>query len=103
MRLIEGPTQLPYPPRACVITNRIDGDFIDFQKSVDEMRPTHLYVRRQVVEDAGRLCGMVPQSEVEEVRELLMTVSERLDEVQEQMKTYAEFEEQFGRKELTPA
>ena len=46
---------------------------------------------------------MVPQSEVEEVRELLMTVSERLDEVQEQMKTYAEFEEQFGRKELTPA
>ena len=102
MRLIEGPTQLPYPPRACVVTNRIDGDFIDFQKSVDALQPTHLYVRRQVVEDAGRLCGMVPQSDVEEVRELLKTVSERLDEVQEEMKIYAEFEDKF-RKELTPA
>ncbi|HET7455383.1 MAG TPA: hypothetical protein VFJ76_07680 [Solirubrobacterales bacterium] len=102
MRLIEGPTQLPYPPRACVVTNRIDGDFIDFQKSVDALQATHLYVRRQVVEDAGRLCGMVPQSEVEAVREQLETVTQRLDEMQEQMETYAEFEAKF-RKEPTPA
>jgi len=102
MRLIEGPTQLPYPPRACVVTNRIDGDFIDFQKSVDALQPTHLYVRRQVVEDAGRLCGMVPQSEVEAVREQLHAVAEQLAEVKDQMETYAEFEDKF-RKELTPA
>jgi hypothetical protein len=103
MRLIEGPTQLPYPPKACVVTNRIDGDFIDFHKSIDSFNPTHLYVRRQVIEDAGRLCGMVPAAEVEELREGMKALSERLDEAQEQMKAYAEFEEKIGRKELTPA
>jgi predicted translin family RNA/ssDNA-binding protein len=104
MRLIEGPTHLQYPPRACVVSNRIDGDFIDFQKSVDALRPTHLYVRRSVVEEAAELCGMVPRSEVEEVRETLKAVSERLDEMKEQMQTYAEFEERFRpREEMTPA
>jgi len=103
MRLIQGPTHLQYPPRACVVTNRIDGDFIDFQKAVDALQPTHLYVRRSVVEEAAELCGMVPRAKVEEAEKLLKAVSAQVDELKEQMETYADFEERFGRKELTPA
>jgi hypothetical protein len=69
VRLIKGPVQLPYPPRACAVTNREDGDFIDFNVVIDRPEPTRLYLKTEIVEEAGRLCGMVPAKEVEELRE----------------------------------
>lgn len=103
MRLLTNPKQLPYPPRACVISGRVDGDVLDFQKAVDAMQPTHLYIRRQVIEDAAKLCGMVPQAEVAKLEERLEEFKKQFEELKGQMETYAEFEEKFGPKELMRA
>lgn len=102
MRLIEGPTQLPYPPRACAVTNRVDGDFVDLQVVIDRPEPTRLYLKTDIVEQAGRLCGMVPASEVEALKEQLQAMGAELDDLRETMNLYAEFEEKLG-KERTPA
>lgn len=83
MRLIEGPTQLPYEPRACAVTNRDDGDFVDFNVVIDRFTPTRLYLKREIVEEAGRLCGMVPASEVEELRERVDAWESSLEETRE--------------------
>lgn len=84
MRLIKGPVpNLPYPPKACAVTNRIDGDVIDMQTVIDRPEPTRLYLRREVVEKAAQLCDMVPRSEVEELREQLQSLTERFEELRE--------------------
>lgn len=101
MRLVEGP--FPYPHSACAVTGREDGELIDFHRIIDSPHPTRLHLKREIVEEAGRLCGMVSGAEVEAVKGQLEAVSTRLKEVEEQMETYAEFEEKFRNKELTPA
>jgi hypothetical protein len=102
MRLIKGPVQLPYPPKACAVTNRETGDFIDFNVVIDRPGPFRLYLRTQVIEDAGRLCGMVPASEVAELREQMAALANELAETQDTMNLLAELEDQIGR-ERTPA
>jgi predicted translin family RNA/ssDNA-binding protein len=102
MRLVKAP--LPYPNSACAVTNREDGELVDFQKIIDSVQPKPLHMKREVVEQAGRFLGMVPATEVEELKQSFAALSARLDEIEEDMKTYAEFEERLGRnKELTPA
>lgn len=83
MRLIKGPIQLPHPPRACAVTNREDGDFIDFHTVIDRPEPTCLYLKREIVEEAARLCGMVPKAEVDELREQLQHYAEKVTDLQE--------------------
>lgn len=89
MRFLKGPVDLPIAPRACAVTNRIDGDFVDFQKYIDSPTPTRLYLKREVVEEAARLCGMVSGQEVER---LLNEADERMAAVE------AEAEEKVVRK-----
>ena len=93
MRFIPGPTQLEYAPRACAVTNRSDGDFVDLQVSIDDPFPTRLYLKREIVEDAGKLCGMVPAKEVEALREQLAEMETRyaaLGRLEEAAAEYAE-------------
>jgi hypothetical protein len=83
MRLIKGPTQLPFPPRACAVTNRDDGDFIDFNVVIDRPEPTRLYMKTEIVEEAARLLGMVPAKEVEELTERVEAWESSLEDTKE--------------------
>lgn len=74
-RLVELPSQTSSPPHCCVVTGRRDGKLVDFgdptQKARGPLDP-RLYIRDAVIEDAAsRLLGMVPQAEVDELREAL--------------------------------
>jgi hypothetical protein len=102
MRLAKAP--FPHPNSTCAVTNREDGEMVDFQKIIDSVQPKPLILKREIVEEAGRLVGMVPAGEVEELRRSFAAVSGRLGEIEENLHTYAEFEDRLGRnKELTPA
>jgi len=65
------------------VTNREDGDFVDFNTVIERLTPTRLYLKREIVEEAGRLCGMVPASEVEELRERVERWESSLEETRE--------------------
>jgi hypothetical protein len=65
--LITLPTHTSKPPHTCIVSGRRDGEVVDFGKDYDGFDP-HIYIRRQVVEAAGELCGMVKVAEVEELR-----------------------------------
>lgn len=95
MRFIPGPTQLEYSPRACAVTNREDGDFIDLRVVIDRPEPTHLYLKREIVEEAGRLCGMVPAREVEELRERVEAWESSLEDTRETIDLVAKLEEKL--------
>jgi len=97
MRLIEGKTQLPFPPRSCLVTGREDGPFIDFQVVIDRPEPTRLYLKTEIVEEAGKLVGMVPKKRVEELEDQLAEMRTGLENVQDTMKLTAELEELVGR------
>src|ERR1043165_8373765 len=101
MRLVKAP--LDHPPRACAVTNREDGELIDMQVIIDRPLPTWLYLKREIVEDAARLCGMVPEREVEELREGMKALGAELEDLRDTMNLYADFEEKIGRKEPVPA
>lgn len=96
MRLIEDVQQLPNPPRACAVTNRATGDFIDLQVIIDRPEPTRLYLFREIAEEAGRLCGMVPASEVEEMKAQMAELSQKLDHLNDILNHQAEFEQLLG-------
>lgn len=81
MRLIKGPVDLPYPPRACAVSNRIDGDFIDFQVFIDRPEPTRLYLKREVVEDAALMCGMVDGKRVEELKQQVAAMGDEIEQL----------------------
>jgi hypothetical protein len=100
MRLIKGQDQLPFPPRACAVTNRDRGDFIDLQVVIDRPEPTRLYLLTEVVEEAAGLLGMVPAKKVEELEADLKAMSKKLAETQDTMTLAAELEEQIGRERI---
>lgn len=81
-RLVEGPHALNFRPNQCCVTQRADGEFIDFEAEIAGIDP-HVYIRRSVIEDVGReLLGMVPASEVEELRERLDNAQTELARLQ---------------------
>ncbi len=90
MRLIKGPVDLPYPPRACAVSNRIDGDFIDFQVFIDRPEPTRLYLKREVVEDAALMCGMVDGAQVEELRRQVVAMGDQIEQLQDYIRASEE-------------
>lgn len=61
-RIVQKP--LPFRPKACVVSNRADGDVIDFGATSPEVEP-HIYIRRPIVESAAKLCGMLSESEAQ--------------------------------------
>lgn len=100
MRLIQG--QPPYPPRACARTNRINGEFVDFQVILDHPEATRLYLLREVVEEAGQLCGMVKGERVHELErdldalgEDIAALRERLEQVESVENLAEQLEKEF--------
>lgn len=55
------------PPHTCIVTGRRDGEVVDFMRDFVGTDP-HVYIRRELVEVAGEVCGMVRQAEVDELR-----------------------------------
>lgn len=80
MRLING--DLPYAPRACSVSNRIDGEFVDFNKVIDGLRGPHrLYLKREVVEEAAELCGMIHAREVDKLKGDLAALDAKIEQL----------------------
>lgn len=75
-RLVELPSHKSSPPHCCVVSGRRDGPVVDFgDPTLKACGPNdpRIYVRGAVVEAAARdLLGMVPQAEVDELREQLV-------------------------------
>lgn len=74
-KLVELPSNRSSPPHCCIVTGRIDESVIDFgDPHVKAQGPNdpRVYLRRSVVEKAAKdLLGMVPQAEVDALREEL--------------------------------
>lgn len=69
-RLITLPQPSSRAPHTCVVSGRRDGEVVDFLKDFLGTDP-HIYIRRQLVEEAGALCGMEKRAVVDELREEL--------------------------------
>lgn len=96
---------LPFPPKACVVTGRAEGEIVDFQREIDSPVPTRLYIDRTVIEEAAReLFGMVPAGRAKQLEEWHAFEKQRADELQETLDTAAQLEERrpgaINRKEL---
>lgn len=77
-KLVTLPAHNSKPPHTCVVTGRRDGEVVDFQKDFDGIDP-HIYIRRERVEVAGEVCGMVRQAEVDALRDELVAAREGID------------------------
>lgn len=76
-KIITLPAHNSKPPHTCVVSGRRDGEVVDFQVDYTGTDP-HIYIRRERVEVAGEVCGMVRQVEVDALRtELEDAVAER--------------------------
>lgn len=73
------------PPHACAVTNREKGPFVDFQSVIEAPSPAPqaLYVHTLIVEEAGKLLGMVPGKEVDELRTRLAEAEAELADLRE--------------------
>ena len=69
-KLVTLPAHNSKPPHTCVVSGRRDGEVVDFGKDFVGTDP-HIYVRRERVEEAGEVCGMVRQDVVDELQEKL--------------------------------
>lgn len=74
-KLLTLPAHNSKPPHTCVVTGRRDGEVVDFCKDFEGTDP-HIYVRRERVEVAGELCGMVRQREVDALKAELAEANE---------------------------
>lgn len=91
----EGNNPLPYPPRACAVTNRAEGEFIDFNTVIDRPEPTRLYICREVIEEVAREeFGMVSAGKAKQLEEWLEARTKERDELQDVLDTAAKLEEQ---------
>lgn len=61
------PNRGSMPPHTCIVSGRRDGEVIDFRKDFLGRDP-HIYIRRERVEEAAELCGMVRADVVEDLR-----------------------------------
>lgn len=87
-------TEAPFHayPYACAVTGRDDGPVVDFAIELEGVDP-HLYLRLSVIEEAGKLIGMVPKAQVDEVRQRLSDLAEELVEAQRQIAAYEQIKE----------
>lgn len=88
MQLVTAP--LPRMPHACAVTGRDDGELVDFQVEMKAHEP-HLYLRTGVIEEAGRLIGMVPKAELDELQRQLARYGAQLEAMQAEAEDLKEF------------
>lgn len=83
------------PPRQCAVSARDDGPFVDFQVQIDPPThtPTNLFIHALIVEEAGKLVGMVPAREVEEIRAELREVTDEMDAIRDVLTAAGDLEE----------
>lgn len=81
MRLTSKPS---LPPKKCLVTGRSDGDLVDFGVDLGGP-PQRLYLRRQTVERAGLLLGMVPQHSHDELKAQIAEFEKRFEEYEERV------------------
>lgn len=67
-KIVTLPDHRSRPPHTCIVTGRRDGDVVDFGKEYDGIADPHIYVRREKIEEAGEVCGMVRLSVVAELQ-----------------------------------
>jgi hypothetical protein len=67
------------PPKKCLVTGRSDGDLVDFGVDLGGP-PQRLYLRRQVVEKAGLLLGMIPEHTHEELKGQIADLEAKFEE-----------------------
>lgn len=86
-------TQAPLAaePYHCAVTLRDDGEIVDFGVEMVGFDP-HLYLRVPVVEEAGKLIGMVPKAEVDKLEAALSDLSEGFVDLQKRLATYEQAE-----------
>lgn len=78
MRLIE--PRYTVPPHSCCVTGRGDSEMIDFE--VELSGPDQrVYMRPSAVEDAGKLIGMVPRSEVVKLERRIEALTNEIDKL----------------------
>lgn len=66
-KIVTLPDHRSRPPHTCIVTGRRDGDVVDFGKEYDGIPDPHIYLRRELVETAAEVCGMVRVSAVAEL------------------------------------
>lgn len=93
MEITEAP--LHAYPHACAVTGRDDGQLIDFAVDIDGVDP-HLYLRPGVIEEAGRLIGMVPKAKVDELQKQVAELGEKLDEALTQLEAFKQIKEGYA-------
>lgn len=99
---------LPHAPRACAITGRAEGEFVDFQKVIDSPYPTRLYIAREVIEEIAReQFGMVSEGKAKQLEEWHAYEKKRADDLQDVLDTAVQLEERrpnaVNRRELANA
>jgi hypothetical protein len=67
IRIIEKP--LPFLPKKCLVTGRADGEIVDMGAESGGRDSQHLYFKRSIIEKAGKVCGMLSETEVNELQE----------------------------------
>lgn len=76
-------------PQRCAASNRTDGPFVDFAALVPAGRDNRLYIRTKVIEQAGKIVGMVPKEEHDELK---AQVEEMIAQVQDYDEKIQKFE-----------
>lgn len=93
----EGFYPLPHPPRACAVTGRAEGRFIDFNVLIDRPEATHLYLDVGLFEEIAREhLGMVSAGKAKQLEEWLENAKRERDELQGVLNTAIELEEKAG-------
>lgn len=88
---------LPYSPKACAVSGRAEGQFVDFNVVIDTPEPTRLYMAREIVEEAARdLYGMVSEGKAKQLEEWLDNARKERDELQDTLDAAATLEERAG-------
>lgn len=79
----------PYPrfPHACAVTLRDDTPAIDTGIEIQGLDP-HLYLRVTVVEELGRMVGMVPKAQVDELEHQIQTFAAEIAEMRRRLDVY---------------
>lgn len=77
-KLVTLPAHNSKPPHTCVVSGRRDGEVVDFQKDFTGTDP-HIYIRRERVEEAAEICGMVRQKTVDALQAELAEAQDERD------------------------
>lgn len=90
MRIVE---KAELPPAKCAITGDIDGPFVDTESWLPEVDP-RIYLHVPVVKQIARdLLGMVPEEDVQDLRDAVDHLSDLLEERNKELEAYRTIEE----------